>query len=275
MRYSAIFIALFSVSFLTVKAQIGKATLFTKEEILNNLDSLHPYKSLPTFDLESQAFVVARAHLYADHERWAIVLEEIKPGPGGDITLYSFGNCLINQQKGGLHEQYLSNISFYRLISEPEFKRVVTGKYHSLISKNVRNVQFRDTLISMVHDINIYKKKRIPVIDYLNPRKHIDYIAMLRLFEQEHPQLLSASEVELKGLLPPDLPKIMKIDRWHFKDFYMFPTLKEDVYEVHGNKPSGYETFQLMADILISKEQNKWKPSLFANNHWRDQSNPR
>ena len=97
MRYSAIFIILFSVLSLKVKAQISQTTVFTREEILSNLDSLHPYKSLPAFDLETQNFVIARAHLYADRERWAIVLEEVKPGPGGDIVLYSFGNCLINQ----------------------------------------------------------------------------------------------------------------------------------------------------------------------------------
>lgn len=273
MRYPAILIILFSVFSSIVKAQIRQTTVFTKEEILSNLDSLHPYKSIPAFDLETQTFVVARAHLYADHERWAIVLEEVKPGPGGDITLYSFGNCLINQERGGLYGQYLSNISFYRLISEPEFKRIVTGKYHSLISKKVSTVKVGDQFVSMEHDLNTYKKKKIPVIDYLNPKMHIDYMAMLRLFEQEHSDLLSASEEELKGLLPFNLPKLMKIDRFHFKDFYLLLTIKEDVNEEHGDKPSSYETFQQMAEVLVTKDQSKWKPTLIANNHWRDQTN--
>ena len=273
MRYPTILITVFSVFSLIVNAQIHRTAVFTREEILSNLDSLHPYKSIPAFDLETQSFVVARAHLYADHERWAIVLEEVKPGPGGDITLYSFGNCLINQERGGLHGQYLANMFFYRLISEPEFKRIVTGKYHSLISKKISYVKFRDQAVSMEHDVKTYKKKKIPVIDYLNPKKHIDYMAMMRLFEEEHPDLVSASEEELRSLLPSNLPKLMKIDRWHFKDFYIFPTINEDVNEEHGDKPSSYETFQLMADVLVTKDQSKWKPSLLANNHWRDQTN--
>lgn len=272
MKYPTFLITFFVFSSI-VTAQIHQTAVFTKEEILSNLDSLHPYKSIPAFDLETQTFVVARAHLYADRERWAIVLEEVKPGPGGDITIYSFGNCLINQERGGLYGQYLSNISFYRLISETEFKRIVTGKYHSLISKKISQVKVRDQVVSMVHDFDTYMKKRIPIIDYLTPKKHIDYMAMLRLFEQEHPGLISATEEELRGLLPSDLPKLMKIDRWHFKDFYIFPTINEDVNEEHGDKPSSYETFQLMAEVLVTKDQSKWKPTLIANNHWRDQPN--
>jgi hypothetical protein len=274
MRYPTVLITFFFVFSSIVRAQIHETAVFTKEEILSNLDSLHPYKSIPAFDLETQTFVVARAHLYADHERWAIVLEEVKPGPGGDIRTYSFGNCLMNQEKEGMYRQYLSNISFYRLISEAEFKRIVTGKYHSLISKKVSNVKVRDQVVSMEHDLKIYRKKRIPIIDYLNPKKHIDYIAMLRLFEGEHPCLLSATEEELRSLLPSNLPKLMKIDRWHFKDFYIFPTIKEDVNEEYGDKPSSYETFQLIAEILVTNDTSRWKPTLISNNHWRDQTNP-
>src|SRR5690606_4980397 len=86
-----------------VKSQSNQTVMFTKAEILSDLDSLQAFKALPFFGLETQAFVVCRVHLYSDSTRWAIVLEELKPSPGGgDITLYFFGNCLVNQERHGL-----------------------------------------------------------------------------------------------------------------------------------------------------------------------------
>lgn len=251
-----------------VKSQTNQTAMFSKVEIVSNLDSLHPYKSLPSFDLETQSFVKGKIHLYADKERWAIVLEEVKPNQGGDIVLYSFGNCLINQEKGGLYGQYLSNMTFLRLISIEEFKRINDGTYHTLISPKIKKVQIKGQQIPIEHDLNVYKKKNIPVIDYLNPKKQVDYIAMLRYLDEVHPELLSASEEELKGLLPSNLPKLLQIDSFHFKDFSLWPAADGADGE-HGHKPSSYETFQLIAEVLITKDTGKWKPTLTANNHWR------
>jgi len=52
----------------------------------------------------------------------------------------------------------------------------------------------------------------------------------------------------------------MKIDRWHHKTYSEF----------EGQKPSSYETFQLIADILVTKNVKVWKPTLKLNNDWRN-----
>jgi len=52
----------------------------------------------------------------------------------------------------------------------------------------------------------------------------------------------------------------MKIDKWHHKSYS----------EYGGDKPSSYETFNLIADILVSKNANIWEPSLESNNDWRN-----
>ena len=124
MKYFIILLLLSS----NVHSQMRLSPKFTKDEILNNIDSLHTYKMLPSLNLEAESFIYCRVHLFADNERWAVVFEEIKPGAGGDLTLYFFGNCLINQEKLGLHGQYLSNMAFVRLFKQDELKRIVVGK---------------------------------------------------------------------------------------------------------------------------------------------------
>src|SRR6476661_5029524 len=161
-------IALILFSSLLANAQTGKATMFTKEEILHNIDSLQPYKVLPSFGFSSESFIASRVTLFGDSTRWAVVIEELNPTQGGDIILYHFGNCLINQQKQGNQGQYLSNTSFFRLMSQEEFARIIDVKYHALVSKTATQVKIRSTYIPIEQDIQLYKHRKIPLISYLN-----------------------------------------------------------------------------------------------------------
>ena len=55
----------------------------------------------------------------------------------------------------------------------------------------------------------------------------------------------------------------MSLDKWHHKTFT----------ESDGIEPSTYETYQLIAEVLVSGDQSLWKPTLEANNHWRNWPN--
>lgn len=100
---------------------------------------------------------------------------------------------------------------------------------------------------------------------------------MIRYLDEEHPGLFRATDKELRTCLPPDLREIMCIDKWHHEEYHGYadgPFFDEVVpanFEKYaGKSPHHYETYNMIADILISKDSTKWKPSLKPNSDWRN-----
>lgn len=249
--------------------QYHTSTMYTKEDILSDLETLRPYKDLPNFTYHSNSLVASRITLFADSTRWAIVFELVAPGVGGDLILHHFGNCLINQEKGGLYGQFLCNTTFSRLLEEGEYARIVVGPYPEIgkLSKHIKQVKIRDRYVPIEHDIKEYEKRGIPIEDYDNPEKQVDYVAMLRYLAVEKPEVLRATDEEVRRLLPKDLPKLFVIDQWHQREYYVFP---DGVNKPYGDKPRSYETYPMIADVLVSRDTTKWKPTLKPTNDWRN-----
>lgn len=40
--------------------------------------------------------------------------------------------------------------------------------------------------------------------------------------------------------------------------------------ELMGDAPSSYETFLLIADVLVNRDPSRFRPTLPPNNHWRN-----
>jgi hypothetical protein len=120
----------------------------------------------------------------------------------------------------------------------------------------------RNTLLTIEHDISKYRAKNIKLQDYDNPKQLVDY-----------PSVFRAADEELRTCLPSDLPKLMQINQWHHKAYYKnkYPN-SPTTYSVEevGTKPSDYETYRMIADILVAKDTTKWKPTLKPNNDWRN-----
>lgn len=236
-------------------------TNYTKEEILRALDDNTTYNFFP--DLEHGYFHTAgsRINLYADQNRWAIVFE--KSGYGNrsgraEIELNYFGNCLINLNREGLDNQFLCNSKYITLISGEEFERI-EGDFE-LVSKQATKVKVRDIGLTIDHNHQNYTSQGIEIQDFDNPDNLIDYQSLVRYLDENNPEIFRATDEELRTSIPNDLPLLMKIDKWHHKSYSEFG----------GDKPSTYETFNLIADVLISQNAENWKPTLKANNDWRN-----
>jgi hypothetical protein len=235
--------------------------MYTTQEILNDLDSNVIYEFF--LDLEHGYFFTAgsRINLFADNERWAIVFE--KSGYGNrsgraEIELNYFGNCLINKPGAGLNNQFISNTNFVTLIDTDEFEKVADR--FELISKEADSIKVRNIEISIEHDIAAYKMRGIEFQNYDNPKHQIDFPSLVRFLDETNHDLFRATKAELYTFLPIDLPKIMEIDEW-----YHTP-----IKEYGGPPPSENETFQIIAEILETKNISKWKPTLKPNNNWRN-----
>ena len=94
------------------------------------------------------------------------------------------------------------------------------------------------------HNNQNYLVKGIEIQDFDNPDGLIDYQSLVRYLDEANPEIFRATEDELRMSIPIDLPFLMKIDEWHHKSYYEYD---------ESNKPSTYETFNLIADVLISK----------------------
>lgn len=234
---------------------------YSRKDILNTLDDDEVYNFF--LDLEHGCFYTAgsRINLYADKSRWAIVFE--KSGFGNrsgraEIELNYFGNCLLNLDRAGYENEYICNSKYLTLITGEAFEKIEDG--FELVSKKATVVKVRNTELPIEQDIDKYKAIGIEIQDFDNPNNLIDFQSLVRYLDEMNPESLRATNDELRISIPNDLPLLMKIDRWHHKSYS----------EYGGAKPSSYETFQLIADVLVTRDVNEWKPTLEPNNDWRN-----
>ena len=240
---------------------------FTQTDILNDLERYDQETYHFFIDLEHPYFHTAgsRLTLFADEKRWAIVFEKSgysNSGYRGEIELAYFGNCLINLQSEGSSEGYTSNMKTVVLIDNEEMERIENDT-DELVAKHIKQVKVRDTMLDIEQEKSVYIQKDITDSVYDNPENLIDIPSLIRYLDEQHSMLFRATDSELRKCLPADLPKLMHIDQWHHEAYY----------EGHGTRPSDYETYRMIADILVSRDTTKWKPTLKPNNDWRNWRN--
>jgi hypothetical protein len=250
---------------------------FIQKDILDYLEETDQETYHFFIDFEHPYFHTAgsRLTLYADEKRWAIVFEKSgysNTGFRGEIELTYFGNCLTNLQSDGSADGFTSNMKNVVLIDTPPLENDMDG----LVAKKIKQVKVRDTLLNIEQDKSVYEKKGIRDTVYDNAENLIDLPSLIRYLDEEHPTLFRATDKELRKCLPADLPKLMQIDEWHHEAYTKHKNMTSPTeyhYEVMGKKPSDYETYKMIADILVSRDTTKWRPTLKPNNNWRNWPN--
>ena len=240
---------------------------FTQQDILFYLDQFDQETYHFFIDLEHPYFHTAgsRLTLYADETRWAIVFEKSgysNAGVRGEIDLTYFGNCLVNLQSEGSQEGFTSNSKSVILIDGDEIHRIENDS-NELVAPAVTHVKVRDVLLKIEHDKQVYKERDINDVGFDENEPLVDIPSLIRYLDEEHTDLFRATKEELVLCLPKGLPCIMQIDQWHHAAYY----------QGDGEKPSEQETYQLIAEVLVSKDITKWKPVLSPNNDWRNWRN--
>ncbi len=81
----------------------------------------------------------------------------------------------------------------------------------------------------------------------------------------EHEELCRATLEELRTCLPGDLPFLTHIDEWHHRTYGYAPDVDPPII---GDKPTSYETFPLIAEVLVSGDPSRYRPTLAPTNHW-------
>jgi hypothetical protein len=246
--------------------QTNKSMPYSQKDILEYLERYDQETYHFFVDLEHPYFFTAgsRLTLYADETRWAIVFEKSGYSTGSntaEIEFAYFGNCLTNLKSEIPGNETTSNMSSIRLIDYTELQRIEYD--FELVAKDKKEVKIRDKYLRIEHDWKKYIAKDIKPQHYDNPEKLIDFPSLVRYLDEENTTLFRATEKELRTHLPVDLPWLMQIDKWHHERYF----------QRNGKRPSEYETYKMIADILVSKDKSKWEPTLKPNNDWRNWPN--
>lgn len=159
----------------------------------------------------------------------------------------------MNLESGDPEDHSTSNMKVAILISDEDLRAIEED--YLLIDKNSSTIKVRDTLLPFEanNQINTYD--------------------LIRYLEAKKPALFKATDSELWQCLPSDLPKLMQIDNWNHQPYSKHKNMISPsayVIEETGTKPSKNETYKLIADILVTKDTTKWKPTLPPNNDWKN-----
>jgi hypothetical protein len=239
---------------------------YTVSDILASLDEADKNDCYNWFfDLEHPYMYTAGSAitLFADVTRWAIVFEKSSFSPRAGyptIELYYFGNCLLNLDREGADGQFISNYKSLLLLAW-ETTETITDNY-DLVKRSTTTVNIREKKVSVNQNPDDYEKRGIEISIIDNPNRLIDYSSLLRYWADTQPDTLLATDAELRTCLPADLPRLMQIDKWHHQSY--------SVEHNTGFRPSSYETYPMMAEVLVTKDTTRWKPTLQPNNDWRN-----
>jgi hypothetical protein len=252
-------------------------TSFTQKDILDYLEATDQETYHFTIDFEHPYFHTAgsRLTLYADDKRWAIVFEKSgysNSGYRGEIELTYFGNCLKDLQSQGSPEGFTSNMDGVVVIDEEELQKMENDT-DDLAARPTAQLKVRDTLLTIERNRSVYERMGFVDTANENAQNLIDFPSLIRYLDEKHPSLFRATDKELRKHLPDDLPRLMVIDQWHHEPYenYKHMTSPADyTYQTFGTKPGDNETYKMLADILVSRDTTKWKPTLKPNNNWRN-----
>lgn len=197
----------------------------------------------PYLSEEVDAYIGVRLTAYRNDERWAILIEQLhrRDAPAHN-TIYHFGSAIKIEIGDITVLEPIYQVEWDRVFSYERMDRIRPGV--TTIRCRTTDIQLEDALKSICSDTAINPKTR----------NRVDSDDVLRWITDTYPDLLFGTDEELsKGLLPGVEP-ILRLYQWNHPDF--------------DEPPSANETFQLLADVLVTGDKSEYRPTKKPNTHW-------
>lgn len=226
-------------------------TLDDKQEILRQLDVEAEGYVFPMLDNGYYYHGDQKMTIFRDDRRWAILLEVLaffnhEYGLEGITTIANvFGNCLIG---------WNNNDNFNYFASDNGTETFLTDDTIHLpyLNPEAKSILVRGQEIPIISDRRHYESKQIK----LEHEGKITSWEFLRGLIPEHSNLFWVTREEISTKIPNDLPIFMTLDNWHHPDL------------VVDEKPSETETFQQLADVIITGDKQLYNTTEISNTHW-------
>lgn len=275
----------------------------TAEQILTSLDNYKWGYYCHFIDLgHAYSYLIeCRLNIFKNADDWAIVAERLGYNPRAGrigLDIYYFGNCLTNLER--YNGQDTNYYMVYPIDDDPFFD---TLNGESLMA-DAQYWRVRGTEVELSHRIEDYAAAGIDLSAYEPGEIRIEEAGRLLIIQ--HPGMFRATDPELYKSLPGNLKKILVLDEWYHRDFNEIPqptlsdeqlrsvfafnknsdqmtfegfaqlyreqeqrtqTYNQDQWQ--DNRPSGYETWQLIAKVIATGDPAAYRPTLLPNTHWK------
>lgn len=225
--------------------------MIDREDILHQLDTEAESYVFPMLDNGYYYHGDQKLTIFRDQNRWAILLEVLnfnnhENNINGITTIASvFGNCLTSFNDNDNFKYFASNNGIETFLYD-EVNHI------PYLNNKAISIKVRDTILPIQFSKEHYQKKGIEFEfeDKITPWE------FLRGLIPEHSDLFWHTRQEISSKIPIDLPEFMTLTNWHHPDLVM------------SEKPSETETFQQLADVIITGNKDLYKKTELINTHW-------
>lgn len=238
--------------------------LWESKDVLAVLDQCSASFTFPMLDNGYVYLAATRLSAHRTEVDWGLVVEIFGYSPRAetpDTQIYTFASTLHNrdpEQKyvnRQAYEHYLKNnphneSRFVFPIDDGDWQGNENSEF---VAHDARTVTLRGQAIKLP-SVEEYGRHGIEL--QRPPRIHKSELCRF-LAEIERDRLLASSE-ESRVSLQPEMQQVLRLDEWNH------PNL------VQGELPSRSETFQQLAQVLVTGEPGAYRPSQPANTHWKN-----
>lgn len=227
--------------------------MIDRDEILRQLDTEAATYVFPMLDNGYYYHGDQKLTIFRDEHRWSILLEVLafnnhENSIDGITTIANvFGNCLTG---------WNDNDNFFYFASDNFEETFLYDEtiYRPYLNNQATSIKVRDTIIPVHFDKEYYLQKGIE-LEYEN---RITPWELLRALIPEHSNLFWVTRLEIANKIPPDLPEFMTLTNWHHPDL------------AAGEEPSETETFQQLADVIVTGNKALYNTKEINNTHWKN-----
>jgi hypothetical protein len=309
-RITILILLLFGISCKSNK--MANSTL-TEKSILDTLDNSNDgyYCHFLMLDEAYSYLIDCRLNIFSDNKgNWAIAAERLgyNPRAGGIVlTIQYFGNCLQNLEEYNnriTNTIYLNptDDSFYDTVDNEALKKdaqkwIVHGKEVKL-SHNKKDYENANIQLAEYepNEIRIEEAARLSIIKYRDYFRATD-IELYRCIPINLQKILILDEWHHKDFSLSDnlrssdiTDEMIKQSFEQAKDEFIkhgidLETFKKSIKEqkenqdrdnkemIDNNSPSKYETWNLIAKVIVTGDKKYYRPKLKPNTHWSNYPN--
>jgi len=210
------------------------------------------------------------------------------------------GNCLINL------ENYNGQDTNYYTVLPIDWDTFCDSVDVEFLRPNAKFWSIRNKQVELSHNKQDYLDAGIEPGGYRPEEISVEMAG--RLLITKNRDLFRATDEELYKSIPKELKKIMVIDEWYHRDFneIIQPTISDEhvkqTFDINklvklqlglseeefiamfrqqetrteewnqnqwqDNRPSSYETWQMIAKVITTGDTSFYKPTLKPNTHW-------
>ncbi|AXF23883.1 hypothetical protein CUJ89_26285 [Burkholderia pyrrocinia] len=231
-------------------------------KILSVLDDCCGQYVFPMLDNGYVYLAATRLSLYRSLEDWALVMEVFGYSPRAgmpDTHIYTFGSRLNRQRS---RQQFVNEEAYRTWLAANAHNESVfvfpvdegdwMGDYKEYVAEGRHSVRVRGERMN-VPRLDEYAGHGIVLLE--SPAVRVfEFCRFLAAIARDS---VLATVAEQRGCVPVECAKILQLDEWRHPDV------------VNGETPGGNATFRSLADVLVTGDPSRYRPSAEPNTHWK------